>query len=360
MKALLLSLVLAADMRAVPPPDLAAGRALFLGAPVAGAVAVIGSTRMDAARFPCASCHGRDGRGGPEGAPAIDRAIPTLHRVLATGRTAEGRRLSAAMPRYSLEEAVAAGLQLHLAGLPAAERTGVFADRVRIGTPSALHAAALRRHLGSYFLRRVEVVSDTSGVLAVIAPEGRTGDAPALFPVRPLDHDLSRGFLPAPDAIAEALAARLARDGRDSVRVVGDGPLAPLLAEHGIRIDPAARAIVVEAAAPEIPDGPAYVRAAGNAALIEDARRKGRRLTLIVEAPDLLGHAMARNVPPAEAHAEVAARILDAALRKAGRDLTRSGLLAAIDTLRFPDLGLDFTRHPRTGTDRLEFLEIGP
>ncbi len=125
------------------------GRAVFEGLPDAPGHVVIGSDAAAVSRFPCQSCHRRDGRGGGEGdAPPITWEVLTrpsgtrpaydarsFAHLLATGEAPSGRRISRLMPRYAFDEGTVTSLIAHLSALTAEQRTGIFPDRIVFGVP---------------------------------------------------------------------------------------------------------------------------------------------------------------------------------------------------------------------------------
>jgi ABC-type branched-subunit amino acid transport system substrate-binding protein len=200
--------------------DQAAGRALFisgLGAagPVVAAVGA-GQVAVPASSIPCASCHGRDGRGQPEGgvrppditwktlsAPAVrpgsgDRPgynLPAIVRAVTLGLDVQGRPLDPVMPRYRLRADDAAHLVSYLMTLGTRPDPGVAADRLTLGTvlprpdaPSGalLHAAIDRLNADGGLLGRqvdlaiapqaatpaeaVRQLLETRPVFALVAP----------------------------------------------------------------------------------------------------------------------------------------------------------------------------------------------
>jgi len=130
----------------------AAGRRLYregIGAGEAPVEALVGvaGTPMPASVVPCASCHGRDGRGRPEGGvrppditwrrlstapPAYDEK--RLARVLVEGRDAAGERLAPAMPRFVMAQRDQANLIAYLKRLEDDLDPGLHEDVLRLGT----------------------------------------------------------------------------------------------------------------------------------------------------------------------------------------------------------------------------------
>ena len=136
-----------------------AGKQLYLqgtnssGRP-AEAILGDGSTRVPARLMPCASCHGIDGRGRPEGGvvpsditwevlarplrrndsrlrPAYN--IDFLRRAITDAVDPAGNRLGDAMPRYSIASGDLANLIEYLKLLGNEPEPGVTPDRIRIG-----------------------------------------------------------------------------------------------------------------------------------------------------------------------------------------------------------------------------------
>ena len=107
---------------------------------------------IEGTQFSCASCHGRSGMGAAEGAyivpaiagqflfedspqparPAYDAA--SLSRVLRDGVTPGGRRLSALMPRYALDDDEVASLGAYLAELSVRNSPGVGDRQIHFAT----------------------------------------------------------------------------------------------------------------------------------------------------------------------------------------------------------------------------------
>ncbi len=159
------------------------GRRIFRSGLAAGPeiTAVLGGeggTVVSATTLPCAGCHGRDGRGRPEGglvppditwdvltrpygaADTIGRRHPaydarTLKRAITLGIDAGGNVLLGAMPRYRLSQDQAAALIAYLQVLGREVDPGVTADRVRVGVllPAGPEAAVVRADLDAYAAR---------------------------------------------------------------------------------------------------------------------------------------------------------------------------------------------------------------
>jgi len=126
------------------------------GAPITVIVAR-GGTPLDASLLPCSGCHGRDGKGRPEGGvkpsditwktltasyghdhdygrshPAFDEA--GVARAVRSGRDPAGNELDMAMPRYTMADNDMADLVAYLRVIQADLDPGIAADEIRIGT----------------------------------------------------------------------------------------------------------------------------------------------------------------------------------------------------------------------------------
>jgi ABC-type branched-subunit amino acid transport system substrate-binding protein len=115
-----------------------------------------GTSRMAASAMPCASCHGNDGRGRPEGGatpsditfeslrrayrvttplgrihgPYDDRS---LRRAIALGVDPAGNRLDALMPRYSMASGDFDALLAYMKQLSTERDPGLSETRIRLG-----------------------------------------------------------------------------------------------------------------------------------------------------------------------------------------------------------------------------------
>lgn len=155
------------------------------------------AVEVPAAAVPCAGCHGRDGRGRPEGGVApsdlrwesltkpygvthpSDRKHPayderTLKRAIAMGLDPAGNKLHVAMPRFRLTQEDMAALLAYLKRLGAAGESGVSDTALRVGVilpppgPLAPMGRAVRAALearaadwngaGGFYGRRLELV----------------------------------------------------------------------------------------------------------------------------------------------------------------------------------------------------------
>jgi ABC-type branched-subunit amino acid transport system substrate-binding protein len=142
-------------------PDAVAGKAIFVrGTGASGAIKAAigaGSVVVPATGAVCASCHGRDGSGRPEGGiappdirwPKLDAAAdrpgpgggarraydpPAIIRAVTQGVDVEGRPLDPVMPRYRLSLDDAADLVAYLKTLGTAPEPGVTAETLTLAT----------------------------------------------------------------------------------------------------------------------------------------------------------------------------------------------------------------------------------
>lgn len=215
---------------------------------------------VDARVLPCASCHGRDGRGRPEGAvvppslrwreltkpyghvhgprrhPPFDER--SLARAVQEGVDPAGQVLDAAMPRYSLSRTDVEGLVAWLHRLEDRLDPGLDAGTIRLGTvlpgggPAEGAGLAMRRVLEA----AVAEVNARGGVngrrLALEVRDAGAGPAGAEAAVAALAGDdgvfaLVSGLAPGGEAALAAAAERagLPLVGPYSQRPEGDASL---------------------------------------------------------------------------------------------------------------------------------------
>lgn len=352
-------------------------------------------------RSPCHACHGRDGRGGTEGtAPdliVLARRLDgdSMALVLGQGIGLDGRGLSRSMPRYrDVSPQQAQDLVSYLKALPERDRAGVSPDLITFGVvgPGVPYAKALETALskrlpgGRLHGRRIELrlleatAPDTDDVLALIgAPAGAQiaaavqNSVPVLFPRMILDGTEDASILRGVSATFVDMAAIIARDMRaqsgdaGGVLAVGQVPL-PLTEALGFEFpapdsEPAALLVGTGAVLPQHP---------GNrrtAYLLPQALRTdpqigsalaaaGWQVALVLDAPHLVERMMRDGTGPDQAHANLVAEILLRALRGAGRDLGRAGLVDALAKVDLSDLGLDYRRNRLTGSAEVRLMPL--
>ncbi|NOK19422.1 cytochrome c/ABC transporter substrate-binding protein [Corallococcus carmarthensis] len=236
-------------LRAATSAEVRHGRGLFQrgqspqGSPLTG---FLGPERveLEGAVAACARCHGPSGRGSREGGVEVpditpgslehsravgledieDRARPaytraTLLRAITEGRSASGRPLGVAMPRYALTEADADALLGYLQTLDAAPDPGLSATTLTVGAalplkgplaPVGQEVQAVVRAVfadvnarGGIFRRRLELVVEDDAALYATAASSAGADATA----RLLERDVFA-------LVASLRPARLASDAR--------------------------------------------------------------------------------------------------------------------------------------------------
>ena len=403
MKPLLAALLLATGAAAQEGHDFFTGQATVADP----------SAERRLARFPCHSCHGRDGLGGIEGnvppiewsllsVPSVDRPgydAQSFYRAVTEGVASDGRELSRLMPRYALTEAETGILRGYLRALHAKQRQGVWPKQVRIGVATipgaeaiseAYHAAvaeALAQRLGgdrAYGRQIVLVPVDpatpaaTRDVLAVVGvPVAATvaftrRGVPVLAPVGALSGDedpsILRGITPSREALHAALARAVAEAGEGPVAILTETEaerdafaLALSLAAPGRRLtDTAAEAedIVVLDATPFAGQRAARVWITWQSLASRTARDGGAPVMVALETPRLVSDAIEAQVHPLLIHAQQAGIMLAEALKAAGRDVTRARLLQALDETVLSDIGLDYDRHRLTGTEDIAIFPL--
>ena len=134
--------------------------------------ATVGGKVLPARLFPCASCHGDDGRGQREAgtgvaditAPALGRGAKVgersrpaytpalLRQAIASGADSAGQPFDRAMPRYRLQAGDVSDLLAYLAILDTVAPPGVSADAVHI---NVIGAAGLRAPAQPIYGRRI-------------------------------------------------------------------------------------------------------------------------------------------------------------------------------------------------------------
>lgn len=201
-----------------------------------------GNIPVSAAAIPCATCHGLDGRGRPEGGvdpsdirwttltkpyghthrggrehPAFD--AESLRRALTEGLDPAGNRLDSVMPRYAVSEVDVAALAAYLRALGHGTARGVGKHRVMMGivVPGVGPAAQAGMVLRSMTTALMDEINKAGGIhgrhLHLVTIEaGKTPEATAKAVRRMIrEHRLFALIAPfAPGAGSEI--ARVARE----------------------------------------------------------------------------------------------------------------------------------------------------
>lgn len=252
------------------------GSMIYNGTADVGVTALLGgTTAMPATKFPCRSCHGRDGAGGREGGvppirkidlvrstpvrPAYD--VEALKRALEKGTASDSRPLSGVMPRYALDDAALASLSLYLERLPALQQRGISTHSVSIGVAVPPGNASTARQYATLLQKAIErvrpgglvhnrriVIKLLDGTPDAIVAQARDEvlavvgllpsleldvraftdqQVPVLFPLFPLDGGedatIVRGLMADRQDGLRALADRIASDGVHTLAVL-DSP----------------------------------------------------------------------------------------------------------------------------------------
>jgi len=350
--------------------------------------------------------------------PAYDAEL--FARALTGGIDPVGRELNRYMPRYDFTPAEIATLWEHLARIGEEQRTGVHADRVNFGLPalpgrpelSEALAAAVRAGLdhglggGTVWGRKVDITVLPTGapfgdVFALISPRAADVAAataeglPSLFPIGALAGDEDRSIVRAAGASREGIRASMARGlaavAPTSVTIL-DAEVAGADPEREDEGEAAALAVALRLEAQDMAErirltlptastgvdagavlvllsterldaarewpGPVWLSWEALQALEDTPRNRGVRVA-VIETPWIVSRAIETGRHPVLVHGERAGAVLAEALKVAGRDITRSGLLLALDETILADWGLDYAAHPLTGTDDVLLLGLG-
>ncbi|MBN9053323.1 MAG: hypothetical protein J0H80_05990 [Rhizobiales bacterium] len=346
--------------------------------------------------------------------PAYDTA--SLKRALAEGRAADGRVLASLMPRYAMDDATFASLAAYLERLAGLQRRGVHPRAVTLAVAvppdnaatARRYADALRAALDDLLGGRpvhgrtvgvTLLAGDTAAILegaedavAVVglAPSARLDVAaftdrqvPVLFPLFPLaggeDATVVRGLMADRQDALAAIAARLASDKVTAMTAI-DAPgcggqaesFARRYAATGVRYT--LSVLPLSAKAPHdvlllcpdrqvarrvlhgLPDG---LRIYGLAGELLSSAEAGRH-HLVLASPEALLVSRDKKANLVDVHAAAAARLLVSALKSAGRNLDRTGLVAAVDAVSDPERQLDYAADTLNGTAFVPFIETKP
>ena len=379
------------------------GQALYFGRATDLSPARIG--KIEQRGLTCAGCHGRDARGGGEGRsripaihgaalgtttavrPAYDAA--RFHRALIEGHDSGGRTMSIAMPRFAVSAVQAEALWRFLATVSDRERTGVSANRIRIGVAAtAGDGQAAQRNLDSLSAawkargrpaihgRDVDFVA-----VAVDSLSPASSDAtlqPFLLVAPMLDRDgkttmrlqqaglpvlAPYGALPADGMPAEIVSLRAGDREVTAALLALAGPRTSIVADMPLQGGQIEALSVLTPDAPLPAETQRIVLLLGEAGLysfvaVHRSHLAGRTLVLplsMVEAqPALVGDllAVAADVIAARPVGDLldmpaTAAALEAALIAAGRDLTRATILEALRTRRQQSARVEFVRVQR-------------
>jgi len=336
-----------------------------------------GGTEVPASALPCASCHGRDGRGRSEGGvfpsdlTRIDEER-SLKRAISMGISSKGKPLHVAMPRYRMSLEDMAALTSYIKTLGNRSDPGVSAAAVRIGAvlppylskPVQGALAARFQEAGELWGRRIELRTlELSG-----PPQG--------WPAQVKD------FLGKEEVFAVA-GAFLAGADREltgvfeelEVPLIGPFTLHPQENRYVFHLSPGledqTRALARFAKEEGLKD-PLFFPGSGPEALarLHEAEKSGEHPTLLatgkaadsallsapagfdvfVAVPALPGeseayrklaaaHGLSREQRSAQLSALAAAEVLLEGLERTGRELTRDRLIEKLESLRTFETG---------------------
>ena len=294
--------------------------------------------------LPCASCHGRDGRGRAEGgvtpsnlqwdalakpyevATAGGRThppytMPALKRAITMGTDPAKNRLLPSMPRYRMTIADLDDLLAYLPLLGTDHDPGITDDTIRVGINAPPDA---RDVVIAYY----KAINDKGGVFGrkIIAADGAEpfaivpsfGVATSTIPTITALGEGGFQLLPTLEDQCRALLA--ATTG--PVRIVGHTAL-----NLGDRITTDTAAPNVLVLSPEIPDT--------NATLLIPAQYYKPGTKALVAVPWSASDVTSAELPnptPARATALAAAKLFVRALERAGRDVDRESLVKTLET----------------------------
>ena len=361
----------------------AAGRAI--AAQVAGG-------EFGASLFPCATCHGAEGRGVPEGTivpadvrwsalsnilvppdgrgrrrPRYDKA--SFARALEHGVDPGGERLSPVMPRYRMSDADLSDLIAYLKRLGDEPQPGVSDTTLHVATLDPRARPVLEAFLadvnagGGVHGRTLQLREPGEDVFAVVggAVPVPDKDTPLITPL-PFDPAPPTAFflLSGAESQAAALREHFAQGARttqvvrrtEDLESIAEKHDADLLLLIGPAVDASAilrrlasmtwrpRILVAGASAPAglLDAGPSFRGRIFLAAptLPGDSSDAARRELLAF----LDRHQLPKTQFPATMATIASARVFLEALKRAGRDLTREKLTASLETLYQFETGL--------------------
>lgn len=378
------------------------GREVYFTGRSATAI-VAGSTELPAASLPCGSCHGPDRRGVAEGTvvppdirwsvlskvdlnkprPRYDDA--SLRRAITEGVDSRGRALSPVMPRYRMDADALSDLVAFLRR--DAPDPGITDTTITIATSPVMRpvVAAYFADLGAVYGRTVQLTDSASDAFALIGATGPSLDpldrVPAVTPfanaMTPTSFalyadlttqalalsrsvDASRNVFIEHDRTPAALAAAAALTPRDTfprgdddvLFLLGDVDVASILARL------------------ESQNWRPHILAAGTRAPLPSGRKITRAAPTIPADittgadRELAAFAARHNLPlsATQLAAYATLQVFTEALKRAGRELTREKLIAALEELYDFPTGLTppitFNRTRRIGAAGAWVVEV--
>ena len=218
-------------------PSEGAGAALFLRGEGAELELAGSGVKLPATRFPCARCHGEDGRGSREGGtlmppivwsqliesttkrPAYDS--DALLSAITHGIDTSGRRLSEVMPRYSTSPETLNELVRYLQQLESEQQIGISANEVRITAP-----VDPQRRAG--FIAAIQTFNAEGGSYGrqvVVAEKSDTDSSDKLLNADAMFMELADEL---PGLLRKSLLVALREDGRQRLSLSSGVPDAAL------------------------------------------------------------------------------------------------------------------------------------
>jgi hypothetical protein len=323
--------------QSMPQPSPQRGRDIFFngqataGTPIKAIVGQQGRA-LPASLFPCASCHGEDGRGRQEGgisAANITRAVldnaavigarsrppyttKALERAISSGRDAAGNRLDYAMPRYHMSRRDLGDLLAYLDKLGSEAPIGVSAEAIRI---NVLGAPTLEAPAQTIYGRKIVVLHERSADAFMTIDASADGSASIDYAERDrIPTIVLNPGLPLPERYAFVLSASKEDQVaalRHYAQARGLDPV--LLADDCHGLEDAANAALVLMT----------VEAARHCDLNAIPRSLDRKIIVAAPAPP------AANGDTANAQAQLA--IVVKVLEQVGNDFSRSTFLTILE-----------------------------
>lgn len=377
MKRLILILLVAVNIHALTEQEKRGQQIYRTGESPSGATitALVGEESMPvpASVLPCASCHGRDGRGkaeggikpsnlqwdvltkpyevGPRKHPPYTPA--TLRRAITTGLDPAKQKLHPAMPRYQMTLGDAEDLVAYLQKIGTDRDPGLTDDAIRLGVllpPDGRESDAIRQALTEelanvdLFGRRVELRFNATEVFAIAAAyivgrESEVAKQIAEQRVPTIAAFSLRG--PEADRYLFHLLPRLEEQALALLREVKDEPIRIEYDQN--TADVAAR--VARHAGERIRED------ATNVLYLKDVVATENAKTLLVPAlfaspaifeskAKVLVALPSAVANPTRAAALASARLMVRALERAGRDVDRESLVDVLESFRREETGL--------------------
>lgn len=365
-----------------------------------GTAVVAGAAEVPASSLPCVNCHGPDRRGVAEGtvvppdirwpvlsSPDVTRPRPryddaSLHRAITSGVNPRGDALSPVMPRYRLTPDAFSDLLAYLRR--DAPDPGLTATTITIATSPLLRptVAAYLADLGPIHGRTIQLTPDASSAFALIGIPAQ--DPLDRVPIlTPFAIDYPTAFALYPDLPTQVLALSRSTEATRNVFIEHDAS-PPAVAAASLltprdsfpRSDDDVLYLLGDVDVPTIlarldrEQWRPRILAAGTRAPLPPARRITRAApthpadltpaTFAEVTSFTARHALPNT--PAQLAVYATLQLFTEALKRAGRDLTRESLIAALESLYDFPTGLTppltFTRTQHIGAAGAWVVEV--